>query len=269
MRPEGLGGVQVLDRQVDEDHGGGHRGLSSLGWWRSALRCFGASVLRCFGASVLRCFGASVLSRGRPRGPGKLIAHREVFSRFLPYLRNRRSGRCGSGPHACLAAAPAIGSGGGPVAVGTRLQRDCGGNQAFHAPRSAILLVTSGNDDRKDAGMSGIGGGAPWNPYGGGQPPEPGSPSVPPAGPWPPVPARPLTFGRLFNPIAVGRVVFTPSRPDRVHDPVGAEGAGPADGRRPGRRHVDAAVLRAGGGRRLPWWTTASTRSVPPSLCWR
>jgi hypothetical protein len=68
--------------------------------------------------------------------------------------------------------------------------------------------------------MSGSGGGAPWNPYGGGQPPEPGSPPVPPAGPWPPGPARPLTFGRLFNPIAVGRVVFTPSRPDRVNDPV-------------------------------------------------
>ncbi|MEU3549739.1 hypothetical protein [Streptomyces longwoodensis] len=29
---------------------------------------------------------------------------------------------------------------------------------------------------------------------------------------------RRLTFGRLFNPIAVGRAVFTPSRPDRVHD---------------------------------------------------
>lgn len=68
--------------------------------------------------------------------------------------------------------------------------------------------------------MSGSGGGARWNPYGGGQPPGPGWPPVPPAGPWPPVPARPLTFGRLFNPIAVGRVVFTPSRPDRVHDPV-------------------------------------------------
>lgn len=59
--------------------------------------------------------------------------------------------------------------------------------------------------------MSASGGGAPWNPYEGGQPPGPGSPPVPP---------RPLTFGRLFNPIAVGRAVFTPSRPDRVHDPV-------------------------------------------------
>ncbi|WP_411103181.1 hypothetical protein [Streptomyces sp. cmx-4-9] len=29
-----------------------------------------------------------------------------------------------------------------------------------------------------------------------------------------------MTFGRLFNPIAVGRAVFTPSRPDRVHDPA-------------------------------------------------
>jgi hypothetical protein len=31
---------------------------------------------------------------------------------------------------------------------------------------------------------------------------------------------RRLTFGRLFNPIAVGRAVFTPSRPERVNDPV-------------------------------------------------
>ncbi|MFJ2291689.1 hypothetical protein ACIOG7_08240 [Streptomyces sp. NPDC087894] len=53
--------------------------------------------------------------------------------------------------------------------------------------------------------MSANGGGAPWNPYGGGQPAPP---------------ARRLTFGRLFNPIAVGRAVFTPSRPDRVHDPA-------------------------------------------------
>lgn len=53
--------------------------------------------------------------------------------------------------------------------------------------------------------MSVNGGGAPWNPYGGGQPP---------------VVVRRLTFGRLFNPIAVGRAVFTPSRPDRVDDPV-------------------------------------------------
>ncbi|MET9604080.1 hypothetical protein ABZZ17_03330 [Streptomyces sp. NPDC006512] len=45
---------------------------------------------------------------------------------------------------------------------------------------------------------------APWNPYGAGQPPA----------------VRRLTFGRLFNPIAVARAVFTPSRPDRVHDPV-------------------------------------------------
>ncbi|WP_143227364.1 hypothetical protein [Actinomadura mexicana] len=29
-----------------------------------------------------------------------------------------------------------------------------------------------------------------------------------------------MTFGRLFNPFAVGRAVFTPSRPDRVHDPA-------------------------------------------------
>ncbi|MFB4424998.1 hypothetical protein C5F59_028450 [Streptomyces sp. QL37] len=50
--------------------------------------------------------------------------------------------------------------------------------------------------------MSADGGGTPWNPYGGGRP------------------ARRLTFGRLFNPIAVGRAVFTPSRPDRVHDPA-------------------------------------------------
>lgn len=64
------------------------------------------------------------------------------------------------------------------------------------------------------------GGGAPWNPYGGGRSPGPGSPPVPPAGPWPPGPARRLTFGRLFNPIAVGRAVFTPSRPGRVNDPV-------------------------------------------------
>ncbi|MFK4599283.1 hypothetical protein RKD30_005950 [Streptomyces pristinaespiralis] len=70
--------------------------------------------------------------------------------------------------------------------------------------------------------MSGNGGGAgaPWNPYGGGRPPGPGGPPLPPPGPWPPAPVRPLTFGRLFNPIAVGRAVFTPSRPDRVHDPV-------------------------------------------------
>ncbi|MFE9725143.1 hypothetical protein ACFYQ5_16480 [Streptomyces sp. NPDC005794] len=59
--------------------------------------------------------------------------------------------------------------------------------------------------------MSGNGGGAPWNPYGG-QPPVPGRPPVPPT--------RRLTFGRLFNPFAVGRAVFTPSRPDRVHDPA-------------------------------------------------
>lgn len=64
------------------------------------------------------------------------------------------------------------------------------------------------------------GGGAPLNPYGGGPPPGAGVPPVPPAGPWPPGPARRLTFGRLFNPIAVGRAVFTPSRPDRVHDPA-------------------------------------------------
>lgn len=68
--------------------------------------------------------------------------------------------------------------------------------------------------------MSASGGGAPWNPYGGGQPPAPGWPPPPPAGPWPPVPARRLTFKQLFNPIAVGRVVFTPSRPDRVNDPA-------------------------------------------------
>ncbi|HET6859544.1 MAG TPA: hypothetical protein VFH94_20955 [Streptomyces sp.] len=30
----------------------------------------------------------------------------------------------------------------------------------------------------------------------------------------------PLTFGRLFNPVAVARAVFTPSRPDRVDDPI-------------------------------------------------
>ncbi|MEY9488602.1 hypothetical protein RKD26_004396 [Streptomyces calvus] len=47
------------------------------------------------------------------------------------------------------------------------------------------------------------GGGTPWNPYGGGRPA-----------------VRRLTFGRLFNPIAVARAVFTPSRPDRVDDPV-------------------------------------------------
>ncbi|GHH95679.1 hypothetical protein [Streptomyces capillispiralis] len=29
-----------------------------------------------------------------------------------------------------------------------------------------------------------------------------------------------MTFRRLFNPIAVGRAVFTPSRPDRVRDPA-------------------------------------------------
>ncbi|MEV3970303.1 hypothetical protein AB0K68_19475 [Streptomyces sp. NPDC050698] len=58
--------------------------------------------------------------------------------------------------------------------------------------------------------MSGGGGGVPWDPNGGGRPP----------GPWPSDPVRGLTFGRLFNPIAVGRAVFTPSRPDRVHDPA-------------------------------------------------
>ncbi|WP_405386631.1 hypothetical protein OG596_02815 [Streptomyces sp. NBC_01102] len=58
------------------------------------------------------------------------------------------------------------------------------------------------------------GGGAPWNPYGGGGPQGPGSPPVPPGA------VRRLTFGRLFNPLAVGRTVFTPSRPDRVNDPV-------------------------------------------------
>lgn len=68
--------------------------------------------------------------------------------------------------------------------------------------------------------MSGNGGGTPWSPHGGGQPPQPGWPPVPPAGPWPPGRARRLTFGRLFNPFAVGRAVFTPSRPDRVHDPA-------------------------------------------------
>ncbi|WLQ52854.1 hypothetical protein P8A21_37570 [Streptomyces poriferorum] len=62
--------------------------------------------------------------------------------------------------------------------------------------------------------MSGGGGGAPWNPYGGGPQPGLGWPPVPPG------PVRRLTFGRLFNPIAVGRAVFTPSRPDRVNDPV-------------------------------------------------
>ncbi|GAA4360853.1 hypothetical protein GCM10023088_00400 [Actinomadura verrucosospora] len=29
-----------------------------------------------------------------------------------------------------------------------------------------------------------------------------------------------MTFGRLFNPFAVGSAVFTPSRPERVHDPA-------------------------------------------------
>ncbi|GGQ23793.1 hypothetical protein BKA00_006068 [Actinomadura coerulea] len=29
-----------------------------------------------------------------------------------------------------------------------------------------------------------------------------------------------MTFGRLFNPFAVGNAVFAPSRPDRVHDPA-------------------------------------------------
>lgn len=67
--------------------------------------------------------------------------------------------------------------------------------------------------------MSGIGSGTSWNPHGAGQPPGAGSPVVPPTGPRPPA-ARRLTLGRLFNPIAVGRVVFTPSRPDRVNDPV-------------------------------------------------
>ncbi|GGU37796.1 hypothetical protein GCM10010274_26330 [Streptomyces lavendofoliae] len=43
---------------------------------------------------------------------------------------------------------------------------------------------------------------------------------MPPGSPPPHDPARRLTFGRLFHPIAVGRAVFTPSRPDRVHDPV-------------------------------------------------
>ncbi|WP_107089527.1 hypothetical protein [Streptomyces sp. WM6368] len=60
------------------------------------------------------------------------------------------------------------------------------------------------------------GGGGPWNPYGAGQPPVAGWPSAP----VPPAAARRLTFGQLFNPIAVGRAVFTPSRPDRVHDPM-------------------------------------------------
>lgn len=83
-----------------------------------------------------------------------------------------------------------------------------------------ILLVTSGHGDGKDARMSGSGGGAQWGPYGGGRPPGPGWPPVPPPGPFPPAPARRLTFGSLFNPFAVGRAVFTPSRPDRVHDPA-------------------------------------------------
>lgn len=63
---------------------------------------------------------------------------------------------------------------------------------------------------------SGDGGGTPWNAYGSGRPPVQSGPPVP----GPPAAARRLTFGRLFNPIAVGRAVFTPSRPDRVHDPV-------------------------------------------------
>ncbi|WP_405443683.1 hypothetical protein OG373_39365 [Streptomyces avidinii] len=60
------------------------------------------------------------------------------------------------------------------------------------------------------------GGGGPWNPYGAGQPPVAGWPPAP----VPPTAARRLTFGQLFNPIAVGRTVFTPSRPDRVQDPL-------------------------------------------------
>ncbi|GAA3399283.1 hypothetical protein GCM10017752_67470 [Streptomyces roseoviridis] len=68
--------------------------------------------------------------------------------------------------------------------------------------------------------MSDGGGGAPWNGYGAGRAPGPDARTVPPAGSWPPGPARRLTLRRLFNPIAVARVVFTPSRPDRVDDPV-------------------------------------------------
>lgn len=91
----------------------------------------------------------------------------------------------------------------------------------FHALRLPNLHVTSWHGDAKDTGMIGNGGGAGvWNPYGGGRPPGPGGPPLPPPGPWPPAPApRRLTL-RLFNPIALGRAVFTPSRPDRVHDPM-------------------------------------------------
>lgn len=53
--------------------------------------------------------------------------------------------------------------------------------------------------------VGGGGGETPWNPYGAGQAPDG---------------RRRLTFGGLFNPIAVARAVFTPSRPDRVHDPA-------------------------------------------------
>ncbi|MEV4949700.1 hypothetical protein [Streptomyces sp. NPDC053755] len=69
--------------------------------------------------------------------------------------------------------------------------------------------------------MSGGGGNGQgsWNRYGAGRPPVPGWPPPPP-GHYPPAPSRPLTFGRLFNPIAVAQAVFTPSRPDRVHDPA-------------------------------------------------
>lgn len=67
--------------------------------------------------------------------------------------------------------------------------------------------------------MSGSGGGAPWGPYGGGRPPGPGWPPAPYVPP-PPARAPGLTFGSLFNPIAVARRVFLPSRPDRVQDPV-------------------------------------------------
>ena len=60
----------------------------------------------------------------------------------------------------------------------------------------------------------------PWGPYGG-QPPRGPAPVWPPV---PPVPPRRPSWGnrvwRTINPIAVGRRVFTPSRPDRVQDPA-------------------------------------------------
>lgn len=136
-------------------------------------------------------------------------------------------------------------SSGEPVGP-TGSARRTGGKPApsrLRVPRSAYR---PGTGDRRDAGMSGGGSGAPWDPYGGGHPPDPAWPPGSPGGPRPSGPVRRLTFGRLFNPIAVGRAAFTPSRdfPTRVttsrrsarRDPRLAQRARSPSDRRGGQR---------------------------------